>query len=183
MAKKILVLTASPRKHGNSDKLAEAWIDGACQAGHSVEKFATAFMKIGGCTACNTCWSTDTACTVKDDFNKLEPYLESCEVLVLASPLYWFSYPAQVKGVIDRLYAYSGTGGPRPLAIKESVLLICGEDTDHETYRGTVEQYRKIAGFLNWEDRGVLQVGGMNGKNDIDGTWALSRAGEMGREI
>jgi len=183
LEKNILMLTASPRKNGNSDKLADSWMKGARQAGHRVNKFETAFMKIGGCTACNTCWSTDTACTVKDDFNKLEPYLENCEVLVLASPLYWFSFPAQLKGVIDRLYAYGGEGGLRPLTIRQSVLLLCGEDTDAETYRGAIEMYRNIGRFLEWEDRGVLQAGGLSGKNDIDGTWALARAEEMGRDI
>lgn len=183
MSKKVLVLTASPRKNGNTDKMANAFIKGAEQAGHCVTKFETAFKNIGGCRACNTCWSTGTACSVKDDFNELEPLLESCEVVLISTPLYWLSFPAQIKGAIDRLYAYGGTGGPRKLAIKECYLFVCGGDTGEEEYEPIQTMYRLSADFLGWKDRGILRTGGMDDEGAIEKSGILEKAEELGRSI
>ena len=183
IGKKILVLTASPKKNGNTNKMADAFIRGAEQAGHSVFKFETAFKKIGGCNACNTCWSTGTACSVKDDFNELESLLESCDVLLISSPLYWFAFPAQIKGAIDKLYAYGGSGGPRPLTIKESYLFICGGDADKEEYKPVIMMYQMMSEYLGWKDRGILQNGGVNGEGEIEQSGVLEQAEEMGRGV
>lgn len=183
MGKKALVLTASPRKSKNTDQMADAFIRGARQAGHDVTKFETAFKKIGGCIACDTCWSTGAACTVKDDFAELEPLLESCEVLLISSPLYWFSFPAQIKGAIDRLYAYGGTGGPRPLAIKESCLFIVGGDDDEAEYKPVLGTYAGIVNFLGWQDRGVIRAGGLDPEGALERSGVLEKAEEMGRNI
>lgn len=182
MAKKVLVLTASPRKDGNTEKLADAFIKGVLAAGHSAEKFETAFRQIAGCKACNECWSTSTACSHKDDFGVLEPLLENCDVVVISSPLYWFSFPAQIKGAIDRLYAYSKTDA-RPLAIKESYLLLCGTDTDPEEYKGALFTYQWMGNMLGWKNRGILQIGGVDGENAIENSGHLRTAEEMGRGV
>ena len=179
--KKILVLTASPKKNGNTDKMADAFIAGAREAGHEVHKFETSFKHIGGCTACNLCWSKGNACIHEDDFRELEPLLESCEMLVIASPLYWFCLPQQIKGAIDRLYAYGGTGGLRPLAIKESCFFICGELAEKEEYQPVLEIYRLMTKYLNWKDRGVIQTGGLDKKGAIEASGVLEQAREMGR--
>lgn len=183
MAKRILVLTASPRKNGNSDQLAQSLIDGAQQAGHETFKLDTAFMNIGGCTACDQCWSKGAACVIDDDFHKLEPLLESCDVLVIATPVYWFSYPAQLKGAIDRLYAYGGSGGTRPLAFKESILLLVGEDTKSMEYDLMTQAYKASMDFLGVTDLGVLWQGGLNKKDEVQGTAALEKAFELGRSL
>jgi len=183
MSKKILVLTASPRKNGNTFKLAEAFIRGAESAGNEVMRFDTAFMNIGGCNACNTCWSTGPACTVRDDFAQLEPALESCDVLLISTPLFWFSFPQQIKGAIDRLYAYGGTGGPRPLTIKESYFFVCGGDSDEEEYQPVLATYRNIAGYLGWTDKGIIRTGGLNADGDVEKSGLLEKAEEMGRNV
>lgn len=179
--KKILVLTASPKKNGNTDKMADAFISGAREAGHEVHKFETAFRRIGGCTACNACWSKGNACIHEDGFRELEPLLESCETLVIVSPLYWFCLPQQIKGAIDRLYAYGGTGGLRPLAIKESCFFICGGLAEKEEYQPVLEIYRMMTKYLGWKDRGIIQTGGLDKKGAIEASGVLERAMEMGR--
>jgi multimeric flavodoxin WrbA len=89
MGKEILVLTGSPRRKGNSDQLADAFIRGAAEQGHGVHKFEAAYKNISGCRACNMCWSSGTdPCVVKDDFYELAPLLESCETVVFVSPVY-----------------------------------------------------------------------------------------------
>ena len=75
MGKNILVLTGSPRKGGNSEKLADAFIAGAQEAGHTVMKYTTADKTIKGCIDCKTCFKKGTACSIPDDFNELAPHL------------------------------------------------------------------------------------------------------------
>ena len=183
MSKRVLVLTASPRKNGNTDKMADAFIRGAEQAGHSVTKFAAALKKIGGCTSCYTCWSTGGACSVKDGFKELEPLLENSDVVLIASPLYWFSFPGQIKNVIDRLVAYTGSDIPRPQSIKESYLFICGGDTNKEYYEPALGVYRGTAEFLGWTDRGILQTGGLDGEGAMEASGVLEQAEEIGRNV
>ena len=183
MGKKVLVLTSSPRKNGNTSKMADAFTRGAEQAGHEVFRFDAAFHNIGGCTACDTCWSTGEACSISKDFNKLAVLLESCDVLLISVPLYWLGFPAQVKGAIDKMYAYGGSGGLRPLAVKESYLFVCGGDTDKEEYKPILATYEGIAGFLSWKDRGILQTGGLDEQGAIEKSGLLEKAEEMGQSI
>ena len=65
-------------------------------------------MEIGGCRACETCFSTGKACTFDDDFNKIAPAILEADALVFTMPVYWYSIPAQIKGVIDRIYSLVG---------------------------------------------------------------------------
>ena len=136
MSKNILVLTGSPRKNGNTDRLAQAFIDGAIEAGHQVQRFDAGRKRINGCTACDACWSKGTACVFTDGFTELEPMLEAADVLVIASPLYWSTFPAQLKAAIDKLYAYVSPACQHPLKIKESALLACGELEGEQIFIG-----------------------------------------------
>lgn len=184
--KKILVLTGSPRKNGNTDKLAEAFEKGAKAAGHEVFRFDAGRKNIGGCHACNGCWSNNHACCRKDDFWELEPLLESCDGLAIITPLYSLGFTAQIKAPIDKLYAYGPyrrSGGGRPLAIKESCFLVCGEmETETGGYEMIKEIYRQIAAYKKWRDRGSLVAGGF-GQGGIEESDILAKAEEMGRNF
>lgn len=181
--KRVLVITGSPRKNGNSDILADAFIEGALQAGHTVDRFDGGRKKIKGCIACDKCFTRGTACSVKDDFNEVAPLIAQADVLVLSSPLYYFSFSAQIKAVIDKLYSFNAS--PEPLKIKESVLLACGETTDLSDFDGMTKTYEKIIGFLNWNDRGQLLVTNVNTKAEINtkGQESLKSAKEIGLAI
>ena len=120
MSKNILILTGSPRPNGNSFILADAFAKGAEAAGHTVRRFDTAPAEIDGCRACNQCFKHGNACVFDDDFNILAPRLEEADVLVLATPLYWFSFPSQLKAALDKLYSLRV--GKRSLNIRECVL-------------------------------------------------------------
>ncbi len=180
MGKHILVLTGSPRKGGNSDMLADAFIKGAQAAGHDAVKFATADKKIGGCRACETCWSKNTACSIQDDFTELEPLLENADILVFATPLYWFGISSHLKAAIDKFYAYAVPGCKRPLKIKESLLLICGADEDLSIFTGATETYKGIVDYMKWQDKGILAVPKVSAKGDIIHTDALNQAEKLG---
>ena len=181
MAKHILVLTGSPGKGGNTDKLAEAFMAGAKQAGHTTEKFATADQHIKGCIDCQTCFSKGRACSIPDDFANLAPLLEKADMLVFATPMYWFSFPVQLKAAIDKLYSF--LIGKRPLKIKECALLVSGGVEDETKFDGIVQSYKLIAEFQNWQDSGVVIVPGIHDKDDVLKTDGLKRAETLGKAV
>jgi len=181
VSKNILVLTGSPRKGGNTDKLADAFIAGAQQAGHTTVKFTTADKYIKGCIDCQTCFSKGSACSVPDDFAKLAPLVEQADIVVLATPLYWFTFSVQLKAAIDKFYSFFI--GKRPLKVKECILLVCGGGTDLDTYAGIVTSYKLIADFVSWKDSGIIIVPGLHDKDDILKTDGLQRAETLGKNI
>jgi multimeric flavodoxin WrbA len=184
MGKEILVLTGSPRRKGNSDQLADAFIRGAATKGHRVHKFEAAFKNIHGCRGCNMCWSTGTdPCVVKDDFYELVPLLETCGLAVFVSPLYFWGFTAQLKAAWDRFYAYGKAEGKERFAVKESILLLTLGDTEDATYRHAAGTYKDIAEYLGWKDRGIIAAKGVNGKTDILRHEALRQAEILGQSI
>lgn len=181
--KNILVLTGSPRRGGNSDTLADAFIKGALDKGHTVNKFETAFKHIQGCTSCNSCWSSQTACVFRDGFTELEALLEEADLIVFATPLYWFSMSAQLKAAIDRFYAYMRDKCRKPLKIKESLLLTCGGDKDMAIFDGIIATYKGIADYMKWNDRGILALPNVYEIGDIEKTDGPNKAEILGRSI
>lgn len=181
MKKNILVLTGSFRKGGNSDLMADAFIEGAAESGHEVIKYETADKHIDGCRACDTCFSKGTACSFQDDFNELAPLLEKADLIVFATPLYWYTFPTKMKAAIDKLYSF--IVGKRPLKIKECMLLVCGEDKDEERFDGIVKSYEFIADYEGWKDIGELIIPGVSNKGDIKNTNALERARKLGLNL
>lgn len=104
---KITVLTGSPRRNGNSTYLAEQFIKGAEEQGHEVFRFDCAFRQVEPCRACNRC-GMDGPCISNDDFQELRPHLIGADMVVFATPMYYFGFSAQMKRVIDRFYAING---------------------------------------------------------------------------
>lgn len=183
MKKNVLVLTGSPRKNGNSDRMAEAFIEGARSAGHQVVKFEAGHKKIGGCTACDHCFTKETACVFSDGFTELEPLLEAADVIVFATPLYWSSMPAQLKAAMDKLYAYVSEACSRPLKIRESAFLVCGECEGMQIFDGIIETYRGIADYMKWEEKGIIAVPEVHRIGDIEKTDGLERSTKLGQTI
>lgn len=181
--KNILVLTGSPRKNGNSDRMANAFIKGVLSLGHEIVKFETARKKIGDCKACKTCWFKGKPCSFQDDFDELAPLLEAADVIVFSTPLYWFSFSAYIKAAIDKMNAYLQENCKHPLKIKESLLLVCGADEGMETFDGIIVTYRQITNYMNWKDKGILAVPKVREKGDIETTDALVKAENLGKSL
>lgn len=180
MAKNILVLTGSPRKGGNTDKLADAFTAGARQAGHLVTRYATADKDIKGCSDCKACQANAGVCVISDDFSTLAPLVEQADLVAFVTPLYWFSFPAQLKAAIDR--CYSLFLGNRPLKDKECVLIAgCGDS--EAAFAGMVKSYQLIAEFLNWRDRGMVLVPELHDKDAVLKTAGLQKAETLGQNI
>jgi multimeric flavodoxin WrbA len=104
MNRKILILKSSPRQNGNSNTLADALENGASQEGAMVESICLHDLDIRPCDGCDECVHTGI-CVIKDDMQAIYPKLLTADALVLASPIYWFTYSAQLKLCIDRWYA------------------------------------------------------------------------------
>ena len=101
MSKKILILSGSPRKGGNSDLLCDEFMRGALEVGHTVEKIRVQEKKIACCIACYSC-RDNGICIFKDDMEEIMQKMIDCDIMVLASPVYFYSIDAQLKAVIDR---------------------------------------------------------------------------------
>ena len=183
MAKNIVVITGSGRRNGNSDRLADAFMKGAAAAGHSVDKFSAASDRIQGCVGCDTCWKKGKPCSFDDGFDKLSPMLEKADAIVLAGPVYWWTFNTFLKSAIDKLYSYYGPFSKKQLKIAESALLMSAEDHDPDVFRQSVDTYNSVLNACGWTDRGTVLVPGVNKPGEVDTTDGLARAEKLGREM
>ena len=183
MAKKILVMTGSARRGGNSEQMADAFIQGAETAGHEVIRYETAFQNIEGCLHCNTCFSkgNDTACTHDAIFNELALLYETSDAIVYITPMFWYTFPAKLKAAMDKMYAF--LVGKRALGVKESMLLVVAAEEDEVQYEPMIRTYEQIARDCGWKDRGHYIAGGFNRRGAIKGTDHLKQIWELGRKM
>lgn len=179
--KNVLVITGSPRNNGNSASLARAFIEGAEAAGGKTMLFEAGKMNISGCAACNTCFSRGTACSYQDDFNALAPMLENADMIVFCTPLYWFTFPAQLKAAIDKFYSFYAA--KKKLKIKEAVLIVCGGTEDTKDFEGIIKTYQLIVKHQGWKSREILIIPKVNEIGDIKNTGGLEAARNIGLSI
>lgn len=179
MGKRILILTGSPRKGGNSDLMADAFAQGASEVGNIVVRFDTAHKQIQGCRACDNCFSKGKACVFNDDFNELASLMAESDVIVFCTPLYWYSFPAQMKAAIDKFYSF--IIGKRDLPVKECMLLSCGELEDPHVFDGMVRSFELIAQDRGWKNRGHYLVNSVSEKGAISNTEYLQKICDIGR--
>ena len=177
MSKKIVVITGSPRKNGNSFAMTDAFVQAAKAKGHTVTRFDTAMMKIGGCHACETCFQTGKACSFDDDFNRIAPAILEADAIVYTMPVYWYSIPAQIKGVIDRIYSFCVAG--KDLAGKECGLIACCEENDKTVLDGVRIPLERSAALLNWKMVGEVLIPGVLNIGDIEKTDGCAQAAAL----
>ena len=181
MSKKVVVITGSPRKNGNSFAMTDSFIQAARAKGHSVTRFDAAMMQIGGCRACETCFSTGKACTFDDDFNKIAPAILQADAIVFTMPVYWYSIPAQIKGVIDRIYSL--VVGGKDISGKECALIACCEEEDLSVLDGVRIPMERTAALNKWTMVGEVLVPGVLKSGDIQKTDGCERAAALAEKI
>ena len=179
MGKRILILTGSPRKGGNSDLMADAFAKGASEAGNIVVRFDTAHKHIQGCRACDNCFSKGKACVFNDDFNELASLMAESDAIVFCTPLYWYSFSTQMKAAIDKFYSF--IIGKKELPVKECMLLSCGELEGPHVFDGMVRSFELIALDRGWKDRGHYLVNSVSEKGAILNTNHLQKVYDMGK--
>lgn len=127
MSRKILVLNGSPRENGNTAALVKQLTIGAEEAGAEVESVRLHDLDIHPCDACDICQETGNGCVISDDMQELYPKLRTADVIVIASPVYWFNLTAQTKICIDRWYAMESTDGFELAGKKLALLMVYGD--------------------------------------------------------
>lgn len=181
MSKKIVVITGSPRKNGNSFAMTDAFIKAAEAKGHTVTRFDAAMMKIGGCRACETCFKSGKACSFDDDFNIIAPAVLDADAVVFTMPVYWYSIPAQIKGVIDRLYSFCVAG--KDIAEKECALIACCEEEDMSVLDGVRIPIERSAALIKWHMVGEVLIPGVLNTGDIEKTDGCQQAAALADKI
>jgi multimeric flavodoxin WrbA len=156
---KIAILNGSPRKE-NTAAMVDAFAEGAKAAGHEVEILHVGKMKIGGCLGCEYCHTKgEGKCVQKDDMEKVMPaYLDS-DMVVFASPIYYFGITAQMAAAIQRVYAI----GKPAKATKAALLLSSGSPGVHD---GAITTYKSICAFTGIEDAGVCIAAGEENQSE-----------------
>ncbi len=181
MSKKVVVITGSPRKNGNSFAMTDAFIKAAEAAGHSVTRFDAAMKNVGGCRACETCFKTGKACSFDDDFNTVAPAILEADAVVFTMPVYWYSIPAQVKGVIDRLFSFCVAG--KDVSGKECALIACCEEEDMSVLDGVRVPIERSAALLKWHMLGEVLVTGVLEAGAIDKTDGCAQAAALAAKL
>lgn len=178
MAKKVLILSSSPRKGGNSDILCDEFAKGAIEASNDVEKIRIAEMNVGYCRACYACKKSGK-CVINDDMSKILQKMIDADVLVLASPVYFYSIDAQLKAVIDRTVA-------RWLEVKnkEFYYIVTAADEERASAETTLACFRGYADCVEGaKEMGVIYGMGAYEIGEIKSTPAFAEAYEMGKSV
>lgn len=177
MSKKIVVITGSPRKNGNSFAMTEAFIKAVESNGHTVTRFDAAMKKTGGCHACETCYRTGKPCSFDDDFNTIAPAILEADAVVFTMPVYWYSIPAQIKGIIDKMFSF--VVGGKDISGKECAVITCCEENDMSVMDGVRVPMERTASLLKWKMVGEVLIPGVLNVGDIEKTDGCKQAAEL----
>lgn len=181
MSKKIVVITGSPRKNGNSFAMTDAFVKAAESKGHTITRFDAALKNVGGCHACETCFQTGKACSFNDDFNTIAPAILEADAVIFTTPVYWYSLPAQIKSVIDKLFSFCVAG--KDVAGKECGLIICCEEEDLSVMDGVRIPIERSAALLKWKMIGEVMIPGVLNAGDIAKTDGCKQAAALADKL
>ena len=182
MGKKIALLNGSPRRNGNTAALAKAFTEGAGSAGHTVTAFFLDGMSIHGCKGCFGGHSSrECPCVQRDDMDQIYPAVREADVIVLATPLYYWNMSGQLRTAVDRLFALEeGDGNLLRGHGRASALLMAAEGHGFED---VVLYYDHLIRHLGWENLGHVLAGGNGEAGDIQGKPELQQAYALGKSI
>lgn len=179
MKKRVLILSASPRKGGNSDTLCNQLMEGAQQAGHQVEKIFLKEKKINYCTGCGACYNSGNGCSQKDDMENMLNKMIDADVIVMATPVYFYTMNGQMKTFIDRTCSrYTEINN------KEFYFIVTAADDNKVLMTRTIEEFR---GFLycleGATEKGIIYGTGAWQIGDIKNKPVMEEAYKIGVNI
>ncbi|MCF2671525.1 flavodoxin family protein [Butyricicoccus pullicaecorum] len=179
MSKNVLIISSSPRKGGNSETLAASFAKGAEEAGHKVETVYLREKNYGFCKGCLACLKVGH-CVIDDDAVEIAARMHDADVLVFATPVYYYSVSGQLKTMLDRANPLFDSD----YAFTKAYLLATAAEDGADTVEGTI---KAVQGWVDCFERcelaGTVFAGGVNGVDDIAGHPALEEAYQMGKEI
>ena len=190
--KNILVVIGGGRANGNTMQLADSFIAGAKEAGHQVEKISLLKKEVKGCLGCNAC-RFGKPCIQKDDFHEMIPKIKAADLIVFASPLYFWTISSRLKAFIERFYCIAEEDDNPPYGryekypVRDSALLITSADDLFWTFEQVTSYYKfAIVNYIGFHDKGMLLAGGCgdtNGKPRISETGHLKGANEFWKSL
>lgn len=177
--KKVLVIKTSPRRNGNSNRLADSFVKGAVEAGHQVETASVSEMNLHFCRGCLACMKLGH-CVIDDDANALTARMREADVIVWATPVYYFSCSGQMKTMIDRANALFN----QECRFSDVYLLAAAADEGQEVVKGTETVVQGwVACFKQARHAGTVFADGVTKPGEIEGHKALSEAYELGKSL
>ena len=175
----IVILVGSVRKGGNTDLLARAFEDGAKEH-NEVDIISVSDYKVNPCIGCNSCFTRiGNQCIQTDDMKKIYERLMKADILVIASPVYFYGISAQLKTIIDRLH----TPLRNQFKIKKMALLLVGAASLPELFDSIIMQYQLILNYFHLEDVGKILVQGVKDIGDIVDHPKLEEAYQLGLSV
>jgi multimeric flavodoxin WrbA len=179
MKKNIIVLSSSPRRGGNSDLLCDQFIKGAQEAGHHVEKIFLKDRKINYCTGCGACLNGKKPCPQKDDMAMILDQMIGADIILMATPVYFYTMCGQMKTLIDRCCSrYTEITG------KEFYFIVTAADTNKQAIERTLEEFRGFMSCLDEaKERRIIYGVGAWSIGDIKGKPAMEEAFKAGNRI
>ena len=175
----ILILTGSPRKGSNTDILAKAFSDGASLK-HNVEIVSVNDYKVNACIGCNSCFTRENnKCFQNDGMADIYSKMKDADMLVIASPVYFYGISAQLKNIIDRCH----TPMRKSFNIKSLALLLVAGSSKPCVFDAIIKQYELILDYFHFEDKGRILVGGVNDKGAIAEREELTEAYNLGANL
>lgn len=179
MGKNVLILSGSPRKGGNSDLLCDRFLAGASEAGNRVEKIRLAEKTINYCTGCGACFEKKMVCSQKDDMAEVLEKMVAADVIVMATPVYFYTMNGQMKTLIDRTCP-----GYTLIKDKDFYFILAAADTNKAAMDRAVEGFRAFTSCLvNVHENGVVYGLGAWNIGDIEQSPAMAQAFELGRNV
>lgn len=176
---RIVVLIGSMRKNGNTDLLAQAFVEGASK-NNDVEVVSVSDYRINPCIGCNSCFTREgNKCFQNDDMFEVYDKLRKADIVVIASPVYFYGISAQLKAIVDRLH----TPMRNEFRIKKLALILVGAATLPELFDAIKVQYQLVLNYFHLEDAGMVLVKGAKEKGDVKNSDGLKKAYELGISI
>ena len=175
----IIILTGSMRTNGNTALLAQKFADGAA-VNNNVKIVSVADYKVNPCIGCNSCFSREgNQCFQNDDMIQIYEKLRNADIVVIASPVYFYGISAQLKAIVDRLH----TPMRNTFHIRKLGLLLVGAAQLPNLFEPIIMQYQMVLDFFKLEGIGTVLVRGAKDIGDIEGHTALEEAYELGVSV
>ena len=175
----VVVLVGSVRKNGNTARLAQSFSEGAAKS-TNVEIVSVADYNVNPCIGCNSCFTREgNQCFQDDDMVQIYEKLRNADIVVIASPVYFYGISAKLKAIVDRLHTPMRT----TFRIRKLGLLLVGAAELPNLFDPIIMQYQMVLDFFRLESIGTILVRGIKDIGDIEGSSALKEAYELGKSI
>ena len=177
---RILVLKSSGNRNGSSNTLADAFIRGAQESGHTITEYDVFRADIRPCTGCSACGMSGP-CVLKDDYETdLKQRILEAEMLVFVMPVYYYNWPTQIKVVVDRFYSFTGELTAQR---KKTALIGAAWDNTDSVFVIVTAYYHKLCDYMDFRDQGVIEGRGCGSAGMTRRSPYLQKAYELGRSL